>query len=789
MANEIHTFVSIGGKLNASLGGAVRGANLQLLSLTKQATRTNTALAGLGKTIIGYGAGLLAIGGATEFFKKSLEISKEEKGVVAALGGLIAHQNALRHVSLEVSKEQTESIIKQAEALQQQSGIYAGIYVKGAATLAQYKLTTQQIEQMQKGIGELLVYQTQMGKSSEEIQGTYESIGKAIYGGIGKGLKSAGIELTPMQLKVLKMNATFGDYAANIAMINREMERQHAGGMALRMQSLGGQAALAKANTTAAMKRIGDATLPFVQTLTVLASKFLPILVPPFEKLSAIVQTHFKEWTRIIEKEVVPAFRNFVTKGWDVIIKGIKFFQNNSKWLVPWLKLAIRTIPDLVLVITAWKVAQWGLNVAMSANPIGAMVTGAGLLALAAYEVIKNWDLVKQTFFDLAEFVVGTKALQGLLGPNVQKALPLNVRRAFGTEVRPATSVKEGLLGAWYNTLDQDTKNAIDNLKKNWGEFTDWFKKQFTGEDWQLLTTHEWELVIDAVQKAVKSMGEFVTNSIRELNTIVDVTKRGIELLQNAWQTLISSIRRMLGGDEMPSWYHTPFGQLKGRIRGGMDPNRPGGALQGQPINPYTGKPYSQTNPNIPNWYRNPYTYGNVTGPVNMTHFGYEKYGEPNYDSASARGEGRYIKHMIPFYDAAVMDKDVKAWGLVPGQPFTYLGHKYRLGDRIPSRYSDSRIDVYDPANRLGDHSNTATNTAASNRMDQTTKGMFEGIRKGMEDAARKVGDVHLHSHAEYHIHGSDLDSGIETHHRKHIESMRRMLSEVIYRNNRAEFA
>lgn len=95
---------------------------------------------------------------------------------------------------------------------------------------------------MQKGIGGLLVYQRQMGRSAEETQGTFDAIGRAIYSGVGRGLKSVGIELSVLQQQALKMDATVGDYAANVAMLNREMQRQHGGAMREWMSTLPGQA-------------------------------------------------------------------------------------------------------------------------------------------------------------------------------------------------------------------------------------------------------------------------------------------------------------------------------------------------------------------------------------------------------------------------------------------------------------------------------------------------------------------------------------------------------------------
>lgn len=72
-------------------------------------------------------------------------------------------------------------------------------------------------------------------------------------------------------------------------------------------------------------------------------------------------------------------------------------------------------------VTAAWTAAQWLLNVAMTANPVGLVIAGiAGLIAIG-YVLISNWDTVKQWFITLwndpkaaiDQFTSGAKALIG----------------------------------------------------------------------------------------------------------------------------------------------------------------------------------------------------------------------------------------------------------------------------------------------------------------------------------------------------------------------------------------
>ncbi|MDJ0363570.1 phage tail tape measure protein [Hymenobacter sp. H14-R3] len=51
-------------------------------------------------------------------------------------------------------------------------------------------------------------------------------------------------------------------------------------------------------------------------------------------------------------------------------------------------------------------VAQWALNAAMSANPIGLVIAGLAILAGAVYLIIRNWDVLKGWMWNLTQTIV-----------------------------------------------------------------------------------------------------------------------------------------------------------------------------------------------------------------------------------------------------------------------------------------------------------------------------------------------------------------------------------------------
>jgi hypothetical protein len=134
-ANPLQTTIAIGGKLQASLPAAVRQANLQLMALNRSVMQVNASMTSMSKRWVTGLLGLAGITGIAAVVKEGISLAKEEAGTRAALNNLITNQNKLRGIGLEQSKEQVEMLERQAKALQEQSGIYSGVILKGDAYL------------------------------------------------------------------------------------------------------------------------------------------------------------------------------------------------------------------------------------------------------------------------------------------------------------------------------------------------------------------------------------------------------------------------------------------------------------------------------------------------------------------------------------------------------------------------------------------------------------------------------------------------------------------------------
>jgi TP901 family phage tail tape measure protein len=88
---------------------------------------------------------------------------------------------------------------------------------------------------------------------------------------------------------------------------------------------------------------------------------------------------------------ITNAVRNFNV---EPIINGLKFVFQVIQDLWPMIKI-------VVPLWTAWTVAQWALNVAMTANPIGLILAGIAALIVAGKMLMRNWDPIKNFFVGL----------------------------------------------------------------------------------------------------------------------------------------------------------------------------------------------------------------------------------------------------------------------------------------------------------------------------------------------------------------------------------------------------
>ena len=102
---------------------------------------------------------------------------------------------------------------------------------------------------------------------------------------------------------------------------------------------------------------------------------------------TAILQAQYKDLQATLGKALLPVLVELLKIAQPILA----FIEANSTWLVP----LVAAIGGLVLGIKAWTAAQWLLNIALNANPIGLIVIAIAAVVAAIVVLIKNWDDVK----------------------------------------------------------------------------------------------------------------------------------------------------------------------------------------------------------------------------------------------------------------------------------------------------------------------------------------------------------------------------------------------------------
>ena len=82
---------------------------------------------------------------------------------------------------------------------------------------------------------------------------------------------------------------------------------------------------------------------------------------------------------------VLDGIANGLDKGAD----ALDYLFDNSEKIIP-------TIKTIIAILTAWKIIQLALNIAMLANPIGLVIVAITALIAAGVALYLNWDTVKE---------------------------------------------------------------------------------------------------------------------------------------------------------------------------------------------------------------------------------------------------------------------------------------------------------------------------------------------------------------------------------------------------------
>ena len=118
-----------------------------------------------------------------------------------------------------------------------------------------------------------------------------------------------------------------------------------------------------------------------------------------FSKIVAGAEALVAEWLPKIEQ----FFKDITDKGSDLrkkigeILPGVQDFKKLLSNLPKILK-------NIAIAFIGIKLAVWAINLAMAANPIGAIIIGVMALVAAIVLIVQNWDVVKAKLFEFWEW-------------------------------------------------------------------------------------------------------------------------------------------------------------------------------------------------------------------------------------------------------------------------------------------------------------------------------------------------------------------------------------------------
>jgi phage-related protein len=125
------------------------------------------------------------------------------------------------------------------------------------------------------------------------------------------------------------------------------------------------------------------------QTLQNVADVVRTVLLDALVQIAPAIPPLMKAFSDLATQALPPLLAIVNILG-PIIVKLAEAIADNINWIGP-----------ITLAILAWAAAQWLLNAALTANPIGLVITALALLAAAVALVITNWDTISAFFANI----------------------------------------------------------------------------------------------------------------------------------------------------------------------------------------------------------------------------------------------------------------------------------------------------------------------------------------------------------------------------------------------------
>lgn len=383
-------------------------------------------------------------------------------------------QTALLKASGE-SMKLSKNLEKSANGLNRVATIAKGTFLGGLAANAVSSLTSRIWEfgkesiKLASDLNEVQnVVDTTFGNSAKQINswsktaltgfGLSRLQAKQFAGTMGAMLKSSGVANKDMVLMSQNLAGLSGDFASFYNLSQQEtFEKIRSGisGETEPLKQLGINMSVANLEAFALSKGIKTSYNQMDQaTQTLLRYNYLMEVSKDaqgdfakthegFANQNRLFNTTLQELSATIASKALPHLTKFFQKAneyasnvdidkaaskaavaFNLMGNSIKWVGDNSNWLIPVAAGLLTTMAGFkalalyTSLMDKWQkatkgmtIAQWALNVAMNANPIGLIIVGIGLAVAAGVALWRNWDKVKAKALEL------WSSLVKLLGP------------------------------------------------------------------------------------------------------------------------------------------------------------------------------------------------------------------------------------------------------------------------------------------------------------------------------------------------------------------------------------
>lgn len=439
MAKNINVLLSLKDQFTKPLQNATKNTKAMDKHLQKASNKvkafgnaTKEAMKKAAKyTAIGFGALTAATG---VFLKQSIDAAKEKLKADKLLEANLKRTN-------NYSIDRINSLKDEAGALQDLGVIGDDVIVAGAGQLAMYKLSHDQIKKTMPILSDMVAKEKGFNATQEDSIAMADAIGKALDGKT-KGLLKYGIQLTKAEEKVFKtMKAE-----KRLDFIVKKVNKSIGGTNKALRETDEGKIISAQGAFGDMQAEVGKKLMPYLGKLAVWFHSKIPgiqdlilgtadkveqliIKVDPY--ITQIKQLFGSLWDR--GKPALEEFKNILLEGagqaidiaqsiidnWDRIspivytvvgalaaYKTVMFISSTyTLAMVGAMKL--KTIWDGIQAARTkgLTIQQIALNVAMSANPIGLVITAVAALVGVGWMLYKNWDLVKAKTLQLWEML------------------------------------------------------------------------------------------------------------------------------------------------------------------------------------------------------------------------------------------------------------------------------------------------------------------------------------------------------------------------------------------------